>query len=102
MRNSHKIGPALLAGALFAGLYALKASTPPSWVGSVAGVTLLLILFSFDEEGKRSFVQSVAFSLLCGLGLMLAAVGVVNVVRGSGDAKFDPLSERSEERRVGR
>jgi hypothetical protein len=93
MRNSHKIGPAILASALFAGLYALRGATPLSWIGSVAGVTLLLILFSFDEEGKRSVLQSAAFSLLCGLGLMLTAVGVVNIVRGNGDAKFDPLSE---------
>ncbi len=93
MLNSHKIGPAVLAGLLFAGLYALKASVPLSWIGSLTGVTILLVLFSFDEEGKRSFLESMAFSLLCGLGLMLTAGGVVNFIRGNGDAKFDPLSE---------
>jgi hypothetical protein len=57
-----------------AGLALLLSPFPYGWLSTVGGIILLLILFSYDVRPQRSAAQSLAFSGVCGLCLVLAAV----------------------------
>ena len=58
-----------LAVALIAGLVVLHDSQTPL-LASLSGLTLLVALFAFSQEGGRSGIQSFAFALVCGLALL--------------------------------
>jgi amino acid transporter len=65
---------ALLAGAVIASVLALQLPAAYTWITSIAGFTLLLLLFSFDNEDDRSLIQSLAFAAVCGFALAVASV----------------------------
>ncbi|MFL6352622.1 MAG: hypothetical protein ACJ74Z_12340 [Bryobacteraceae bacterium] len=67
---------ALIAAVIAAGLGPILLTGPAAWVNSIAGISLLLILFAYDREGYRSVSQSLAFSAVCGFSLVLAATGL--------------------------
>lgn len=68
-----QIGPAVLLGTVLAGGLAIKAASGEfGWLTTLAGVTLLLVLLSWDEQPARTFVQSIAFALVVGFTFMLA------------------------------
>ena len=81
-----QIDPAALLLALIAVGLAL-ALLPGSfgWLSTISGVILLLVLFSYDQQGYRSAWQSLAFSAVCGFCFMLAAAYVLQRFAGRGD-----------------
>jgi len=78
-----QIDPAALLLAVIAVGLAL-ALLPGSfgWLSTISGVILLLVLFSYDQQGYRSGWQSLAFSAVCGFSFMLAAVYVLQFFNG--------------------
>ncbi len=68
--------PALAAAVLAGALALLTLPGPFGLLGSIGGLTLLLILFSFDQEGYRSVFQSIAYGSVCGFCLALASAAV--------------------------
>ena len=74
MNKSPVDATALAAAAIAVAAGALLLSTPFAFLGSVAGLVLLILLLSYDEEGYRSIVQSLAYAGVCALCLALAAV----------------------------
>lgn len=86
-----QIGPAALGSAMLAGALALMLLPGPfTWLTSVGGVTLLLILLAYDQEGHRSFFQSLAFSAVVGFCVVLASVIVFQLSMGitAADKRF--------------
>ncbi|MBV9155136.1 MAG: hypothetical protein JO097_02670 [Acidobacteriaceae bacterium] len=74
MGNSQS-GPAVLAVAVVAAALALMLLPGPlTWLISLGGLTLLLILLAYDVGGYRTFFQSLAFSAVVGLCIVLASV----------------------------
>ncbi|HEX4231031.1 MAG TPA: hypothetical protein VHZ07_20310 [Bryobacteraceae bacterium] len=68
-----QIGPAALLGTVLAGGLAIKAASGEfGWLTTFIGVTLLLVLLSWDEQPARSFVQSIAYAAVIGFTFMLA------------------------------
>ncbi|HMF75996.1 MAG TPA: hypothetical protein VK604_10075 [Bryobacteraceae bacterium] len=53
------------------------------YVSSLAGLSLLLILFAYDRKGYRSGAQSLAFAAVCGICLMLACGYLLRLVSSS-------------------
>jgi|GEM_PF-2028689 len=82
MGNS-QIGPATLAATVAAAALALWL-LPGSvgWLSSIGGFTLLLIVLAYDEKGYRTIFQSLAFSAVFGLCLMLASSSVLQFLAG--------------------
>jgi hypothetical protein len=64
---------ALFAAMIAAGLGLMLLTGPLAWLGSIAGIILLLTIFAYDREGYRSGFQSLAFSSVCGFCVVLAA-----------------------------
>jgi hypothetical protein len=58
-----------LAVAFIAGLVALHDTQ--NLLACLSGLTLLLMLFAYDQRGARSGWQSLAFAFVCGLALLL-------------------------------
>jgi hypothetical protein len=56
-----------------AGFGLMLVTGPLAWLSSIAGIVLLFIIFAYDREGYRSVFQSLAFSVVCGFSLVLAA-----------------------------
>ncbi len=78
-----QIGPAVLAAAVIAAALALMLLPGPlTWLTSIGGLTLLLILLAYDQEGYRSFFQSLAFSAVVGFCIVLASVIVFQLLAG--------------------
>ena len=71
MERSRIDSVALLGAALAAALVLLVARSDFGFLTTVAGLTLLLVLFAYDQEGSRSIFQSLAFSAICGFCFML-------------------------------
>ncbi len=94
MERSRIDSAALLAGAVAAALVLLVTRAGFSYVSTIGGVTLLFILFSYDQEGKRSVFQSLAFSAVCGFCIMLAC-GII--FQASLGPKNDVLSAATKE-----
>jgi hypothetical protein len=44
-----------------------------AWMGSIAGLLALLVLFAFDRKGHRTAFQSLAFSAVCGFCAAVAS-----------------------------
>jgi hypothetical protein len=58
---------------MLAGGLAIKAASGEfGWLTTCAGVTLLLVLLSWDEQPARSFGQTFAYAAVCGFAFMLA------------------------------
>ena len=89
MERSRIDSAALLAAAVAAVLILLVARSGFSYVTSIGGATLLFVLFSYDQEGKRSVFQSLAFSAVCGFCVMLACGIIFQAALGP---KVDSLS----------
>ncbi len=73
MERSRIDSAGLLAAALAAVLVLLLARSNFGLVTTAGGLTLLFVLFAFDQEGRRSAFQSLAFSAVCGFCLMLVS-----------------------------
>jgi hypothetical protein len=67
--ETSRVNLSALALALIAGLIVLHDSQTPL-LGSLAGLTLLIVLFAFSQEGARTGFQSFAFALVGGLALL--------------------------------
>lgn len=68
-----RIDASILAVAL-AGALALRLSSGTfEWLSSVAGLSLLFVLFAFDVEGYRSIFQSLALASVAGFCVSIAA-----------------------------
>jgi hypothetical protein len=80
-----QINPAALLIAVIAVGLAVNLS-PGSfgWLSTAVGVTLLLIVFAYDQQGYRSAPQSLAFSAVCGFSFMLAAAYALQRLTGRG------------------
>jgi hypothetical protein len=73
MKKSRIDAIALFAAMIAAGLAALQVPEPLAWIGSLAGIVLLLTIFAYDQEGYRSLFESLAFSAVCGFCVLVAA-----------------------------
>jgi hypothetical protein len=51
------------------------------WIGSIAGLTLAIVLLAFDGESFRTLVESLAFAAALGLSLTLAIASPLAWVR---------------------
>jgi hypothetical protein len=91
MPKSH-IDATALAGVVIASAVALLLPVSLAWLSSIAGLTLLFVLLSFDREGYRSAFQSLAFAAVFGICLALAAYEPLQVLASSGQphAAADP------------
>jgi len=63
----------LLALGVAGALVFLAAPANFSYLTTIAGLILLIVLFAYDQEGTRSVLQSLAFGAVTGFALMLAA-----------------------------
>jgi hypothetical protein len=76
--SEFRIGPTTLINTVIAVVLALLfSSTPFGWFSTAGGVTLLLILLSYDQGARRSPFQSLSFSAVCALSLTFAAGFVI-------------------------
>lgn len=73
MERSRIDSAGLLAAAVAAVLVLLLARSNFGLVSTAGGLTLLFVLFAYDQEGRRSVFQSLAFSAVCGFCLMLVS-----------------------------
>lgn len=73
MERSRIDSAALLAAALAAVLVLLLARPDFGLLTTAGGLTLLFVLFAYDQEGRRTIFQSLAFSAVCGFCLMLVS-----------------------------
>lgn len=73
MERSRIDSAALLAAAVAAVLVLLLARPDFGLLTTAGGLTLLFVLFAYDQEGRRSVLQSLAFSAVCGFCLMLVS-----------------------------
>ncbi|MGA8599091.1 MAG: hypothetical protein WB676_30610, partial [Bryobacteraceae bacterium] len=72
--NEFRITPQVLINVVIAAsLVLLFSSAPFGFLTTIGGIALLLILFSYDQGARRSVFQSLAFSAVCGLSVVLAA-----------------------------
>src|ERR1700761_4539602 len=68
-----------LLGVLIAGGLAGRIAPGP-WGAPLTGVTLLVLLFTYDREGYRTSGQSLAFGAVSGFCLMLAGAAVLELL----------------------
>lgn len=81
-----QISPATLVAATFAGALGLMLlSGPFASLASIAGLILLLTLLSYDQEGYRSWFQSIAFSAVCSFCCMIASGAVFQLLAARGE-----------------
>lgn len=78
MPKSHIDATALAAVVIASALALVPASF--AWLSSIAGLTLLFVLLSFDREGYRSVFQSLAFAAVFGICLAVAARAPLQVL----------------------
>ncbi|MGH9584314.1 MAG: hypothetical protein ACRD4O_15425, partial [Bryobacteraceae bacterium] len=71
LMGKSKIEAVALFLALVAGAFILGDLRPYGWITGIGGLIVLFVLFGYDHEGVRSFLQSLAFSSVCGFALML-------------------------------
>jgi len=83
-----------LMGAMIAALFALNLFTGAySWLASIAGLMLLLVLLSYDEEGHRSLWQSLAYGAVCGFCACVALASLFwRLTTGNGAAETDRVA----------
>src|SRR5579884_2386245 len=56
-----------------------------AWMGSIAALIMLLVLFSFDREGYRTPFQSLAFSAVCGFCAAVASGIIYELMARKGE-----------------
>ena len=88
--DSPSLASVLIAAA--AGLLLIPAGF--TWLASLLGLVLLLILLGYDEEGYRSVLQSVAFAAACAFCLTLASIVAYQYVYGLPSAREPQLTNR--------
>lgn len=72
--ESSRIDPIALLAAVIAGALVLTAAHGDfGYLSTVGGLTALLVLFAYDQQGYRGVLQSLAFSAVCGFCLMVAS-----------------------------
>jgi hypothetical protein len=76
--ETSRVNLATLVVALIAGLVVLHDAL--NLLASVAGLTLLVALFAFDQDGVRTGMQSIAFALVCGLAALCTCFYPLNAV----------------------
>jgi hypothetical protein len=79
-----QIDSTALAAVVVASALALLLPVSFAWLSSIAGLTLLFVLLSFDREGYRSVFQSLAFAAVFGICLALAASAPLQMLAGNG------------------
>lgn len=89
MTRSQIDPPALLLAVIAVGLAVALLPGSFGWLSTAAGITLLLILFAYDQQGRRSGFQSLAFSAVCGFSFMLAVAYALQ--RFTGRSGLDEL-----------
>src|SRR5690348_1343258 len=72
METSRIDSVALLAAVVALAVAFAAANGEFSYLTSIAGLSLLLVLFAYDRQGYRSGWQSLAFAAVAGLALALA------------------------------
>ncbi|HEX4750700.1 MAG TPA: hypothetical protein VH302_14245 [Bryobacteraceae bacterium] len=75
----------LLLAMLAGGLALVLLPGPLVWMSSIGGLILLFVLFSFDQEGYRTPVQSLAFGGVCGFSAAIAVAGVYHFLADNGE-----------------
>ena len=67
--------PVALAATLLAAVASLSlVPAGYAWMASIAGLILLITLFSFDDESNRTLLQSLSFAGVCAFCLALASI----------------------------
>jgi len=101
MQKSQVDSLTLILAALAATLSLTQISGPFAWMSSIGGFILLLVLFSFDQEGYRTVFQSLGFAAVCGFcaavasGIIyqiLANHGEVHLANGQWATEYLPLT----------
>ncbi len=85
MPKSQIDSAALLLASVAAALALLLLPGAFAWLASIGGLILVLILFSYDQEGYRSVFQSIAFSTACGLAIVIAAGAIFQLLAARGE-----------------
>jgi hypothetical protein len=87
--NEFRITPQALVNVVIAsGLALLFSFGSFSLLTTIGGITLLLILFSYDQGAQRSGFQSLAFGAVCALPFTLAAGMLLQQVAGQQNVKM--------------
>ena len=87
--NEFRITPQALVNVVIAsGLALLFSSAPFGPLTTVGGITLLLILFSYDQGAQRSGFQSLAFGAVCAFPFTLAAGLLLQQLAGPQNLKI--------------
>ena len=90
--SKSSLDPTALASILIAaGVGVLLIPTGFTWLASILGLVLLILLISYDEEGYRSIPQSLAFAGVCAFCLTLASVIPYQYVYGLPTARESQL-----------
>jgi hypothetical protein len=85
--ETSRVNLAALAVALIAGLVILRDSQ--TLLGSLAGLALLITLFSFGQDGARTGIESLAFALVGGLAALCACSFALKIVVGPYKAFYE-------------
>lgn len=101
--TDRKVDPAALAGAVLAATLAVQIEPGPyDLINFIQGATLLLLLFAYVLDGKRSVVQSAAAAAVVALVALLLAGPLWELFHGGGyftgkpraDCVFDPITRK--------
>ncbi len=84
MSKSQVDGTGLLAAVAAAALsLMLFSSGQLDWLGSICGLSLVLIVLGYDREGYRSVFESIGFAATVGLCLTVASTIILRVLAGT-------------------
>ena len=85
MQKTQIDGVALILTVLAAAVGLTQLFGPVSWMGSIIGIVLLIVLFAFDQEGYRTVVQSLGFSAVCGFCAAVACGAIYQAMANQGE-----------------
>jgi hypothetical protein len=80
MANAQISSVPLIGATLAGGLAFLLIPSGLLWVASLIGLILLLVLLAYDGDEKRSVLQTVAFSAVCGLCITLVSLAIYELL----------------------
>ena len=87
--DQFRISPAWLVNSVIAvGLVLLFSPARFGWLSTICGITLLLILFTYDQDKQRSAAQSLAFSAVCALSFTVACGMLIRKFAGDSDLEI--------------
>lgn len=95
MERSRIDSAGLLCAAVAAVLVLLVAHLDFGLVTTAAGLTLLFVLFAYDQEGRRSLFQSLAFSAVCAFCLMLVSGAIFQFSLTESNADLNAAARES-------